>query len=136
MLQGPETWQFHMTVPGTWTQDGDCTWTGVFSEVPITCDGYLAGDGFTLPSGTPTVFPQAELRTWRSLRYAVATIVEATSTPTPTPTPASTGSFSGAEETATKATGSEGRAPGASRPTGAMMMVGGAAAIGGAAWGF
>jgi hypothetical protein len=132
MLQGPETWQFHMTVPGTWTQNGACTWTGVFSEVPITCDGDLVFSDFTVPSGTPTVFPQAELRTWTSLRYAVATIVEAT----PTPTPASTGSVSGAEETTKKATGSEGRAPGASRPTGAMLMVGGAAALGGAAWGF
>ncbi|KAL1796028.1 hypothetical protein ACET3X_006252 [Alternaria dauci] len=135
MLQGPETWEFHLTAPGVQTRNGACTWTGVFSEVPITCDADAFGEGFSLPSGSPTIFSQSELRAWTSLRYAVATIVEATPAPTPTPTPANTDDASGTEGTGTGSTGSKGRAPGASLPTGAML-IGGAAAIGGAAWGF
>jgi hypothetical protein len=125
---------------GVQTRNGACTWTGVFSEVPITCDADAIGEGYTLPSGNPTIFSQSELRAWTSLRYAVATIVEATPaltpTPTPTPTPANTEDMSGAGESAKETSVSEGRASGASMPTGAMLMVGGAAAIGGAAWGF
>lgn len=138
MLQGPETWEFHLTVPGVSTRNGACTWTGVFTEVPITCDADAFGEGYSLPSGTPTVFSQSELRQFTELRFAVATIVEATptSTPTSTPTPASAGDASGPGETGTKATGSQGRAPSASLPTGAMLVIGGAAAIAGAAWGF
>jgi hypothetical protein len=131
MLQGSETWEFHMTVPGVSTRNGACTWTGVFTEVPITCDAEAFGEGYSIPSGMPTVFSQSELRAWTQLRFAVATVVEATLTPTP----ASTGDASGAETTGAEASGSEGRAPGKSLPTGAMLLVGGAAAIGGAAWG-
>jgi hypothetical protein len=146
MLQGPETWEFHMTVPGMKTRNGACAWTGVFTEVPITCDADLTWPGYTdssdtlegvtIRSGSPTVFPRVETGDWSTLRYAVATIVEATPKPTPTTPPANTGDLSGAAETETKTTGSEGRALGASRPTGVMLMVGGAAAIGGAAWRF
>ncbi|CAN9460632.1 unnamed protein product [Alternaria alternata] len=136
MLQGPETWEFHLTAPGVQTRNGACTWIGVFSEVPITCDADAFGEDYTLPSGNPTIFSQSELRAWETLRYAVATIVEATPAPTPTPTPANTKDTSGAGESAKETSVSEGRASGASIPTGAMLMVGGAAAIGGAAWGF
>lgn len=136
MLQGPETWEFHLTAPGVQTRNGACTWTGAFSEVPITCDADAIGEDYTLPSGNPTIFSQSELRAWTSLRYAVATIVEATPALTPTTTPTNTEDMSGAGASAKETSVSEGRASGASMPTGAMLMVGGAAAIGGAAWGF
>ncbi|KAG9195046.1 hypothetical protein G6011_00166 [Alternaria panax] len=136
MLQGPETWEFHLAAPGVQTRNGACTWTGVFSEVPITCDAEAIAESFTIPSGSPTVFSQSELRAWTSPRYAIATIVEATPALTSTPTPASTGDASGARGTGTEPTGSEGRAPGASLPTAVMLMVGAAAAVGGAAWVF
>lgn len=132
MLQGPETWEFHMTIPSRTTRNGACTWTGVFTEVPITCDADAYGEEYSIPSGTPTVFSQSELRAWTQLRFAMATIVGATSIPTP----ASTGGASGAEETGVEASDSEGRAPGMPLPTGAILMVGGAAGFGGAAWGF
>ncbi|CAG5152745.1 uncharacterized protein ALTATR162_LOCUS2895 [Alternaria atra] len=131
MLQGPETWEFHETIPGVATKNGACSWTGAFTEVPITCDAEAIGEEYTIPSGSPTVFSQSELRAWTSLRYAVATIVPAT----PTLIPGSTGNKDGAAATSTEATGSKARAPRTSRPTGAMLLVGGVAAIGGAAWG-
>lgn len=132
MLQGPETWEYHMTMPSAITRNGACSWTGVLTEVPVTCDADYYDEKYSILSGTPTVFSQSELRAWTDLKFAMATIVGATSTPTP----ASTGDASGAEETGVEASDSEGRAPGMPLPTGAMLMVGGAAAFGGVAWGF
>ncbi|KAI4941671.1 hypothetical protein J4E91_010545 [Alternaria rosae] len=132
MLQGPETWEFHMTITSAITRNGACTWTGVLTEVPVTCDADFYNEKNSILSGTPTIFSQSELRAWSNLRFAMATIVGATSTPTP----ASTSEASGAKETGVEASDSEGRAPGMPLPTGAILMVGGAAAFGGAAWGF
>lgn len=130
MLQGPETWAFHETVSGEYTTNADATWTGVMTEVPITVHGDYVNGGTTLFDNYTSVMQQSELREWPSPFYAVATIVEAATTPTP----ANTEDSNAAIGTGTQASGSEGKAPSVSLPTGAMLMVGGAAAIGGAAW--
>jgi hypothetical protein len=71
---------------------------------------------------------QEELRTYTDMRFAVATVVEATPTGT---TSVTTGSDVGGAAGPV----SSGYAAGAPRPTGLMAMAGGAAAVGAAAWG-
>ncbi|CAN9369611.1 unnamed protein product [Alternaria sp. RS040] len=131
MIQGPETWAFHKTV-SEYTSKADATWTGVMTEVPITVHGEFFNGTETIYASVTNVIQQSELREWPSPLYAVATVVEATTSPTP----ANTEDLDGALEAGTQAAGSEGKAPSASLPTGAMLVIGGAAAIGGAAWAF
>ncbi|RAR13442.1 MFS general substrate transporter [Stemphylium lycopersici] len=126
LFQGPETYGIRLThtESGLLTKNGDCSWTGVFTEVPITCDGEVKGTMFNteISSGSPAVFPQTELRWGTEVGFAVATVVEKT----PEATPQGTG--------AADATGSEGGAGNVVRPTGVVGMAGCVVAVGAAAW--
>ncbi|EUC45247.1 hypothetical protein COCMIDRAFT_96106 [Bipolaris oryzae ATCC 44560] len=120
MFQGPETYGVRLTDTegGYITLDGDCSWTGVFTDVPITCDGQVTGSGYTsgFSSGTPTVFAQSDLRslTWGGgFGYAVATVVE---------------------KTGAASTPSEGGGGRVAFPVGVVVMAGGAFVVGAVAW--
>jgi hypothetical protein len=121
LIQGPETWGFHLTIAesGLWTKNGDCTWKGAFTTASLTCYADLAGTA--LLSGTlteTTTLGHEELRS--STAFAVATIVTAEAT--------------GGSSTGPAKTQSTGLAPSVALPTGGMALVGAAAGILAAAW--
>lgn len=126
LFQGPETYGIRLThtESGLMTRNGDCSWTGVFTEVPITCDGEVKGTMYNneLSSGSPVVFPPTELRWGTEVGFAVATVVEKT--------PEATLQGTGAADV----TGSEGGVGNVLRPTGVVGMAGCALAVGAAAW--
>jgi hypothetical protein len=143
LFQGPETYGFHLThsQSGLYTLNGDCSWTGVFTDVPITCDAEMKGTLYEVEfsSGTPTVFPQSQLRNWdrESVGYAVATVVEKSGATTASVTMTSATRMGGerpAKETGVTTPGSKGAGSHASLPLGTMVMAGGAFAVGVAAW--
>jgi hypothetical protein len=74
---------------------------------------------------------QEELRTYTGMRFAVATVVEAT--PTATSNTEATSGISGSGASGVAVVGSPGFAAGGPRPIGLMAIVVGAAAIGAAA---
>lgn len=120
MFQGPETFGFRLTdkEEGFITLNGDCSWTGVFTDVPVTCDGEETGAEYTTgySSGRPSVFAQSDLRsrTWReAYGYAVATVVE---------------------KTGAASTPSEGVGGRVALPVGVVVMAGGAFVVGAVAW--
>ncbi|EFQ95510.1 hypothetical protein CFE70_007490 [Pyrenophora teres f. teres 0-1] len=135
LFQGPETWGFHLTNAafGGLTKNGECTWTGVFTEVPITCDGDARGGDYgsvVYPSGQPSVWSQSDLRATEELKFAVASVLGMTP-PASTAMPTRTGTGA---EAGSKATGSEGGIAGGPRPTGLVAMAGGAVGVGVAAF--
>jgi hypothetical protein len=90
-------------------------------------------------SGTPTVFPQSQLRNWdrESVGYAVATVVEKSGAMTASVTMTSATRMGGerpAKETGVTTPGSKGAGSHASLPLGTMVMAGGAFAVGVTAW--
>ncbi|XP_014555240.1 hypothetical protein COCVIDRAFT_102972 [Bipolaris victoriae FI3] len=120
MFQGPETYGYRITdkKKGYITLDGDCSWTGVFTDAPITCDAQvtITEQTHTYSSGTPTVFQQDDLRslTWGGgFGYAVATVVE---------------------KTGAAGTPSEGGGGRVALSVGVVIMAGGAFVVGAVAW--
>jgi hypothetical protein len=114
------------------TMNGWATWTGKFTEVPITVNGGLAGSayGTTLSSGSTTVLDQSYLRYIDNACFAVATIVEREASAT---TSADMGT--GSPELTESAGPNSAPAPCVSFPTGVMVAGGIAGALVGA-WGF
>ncbi|KAJ6276414.1 hypothetical protein J3E71DRAFT_336294 [Bipolaris maydis] len=45
IVQGPETYEFHLTdpVPGAWTVDMKCSWKGEMTKADLTCDVTQSG---------------------------------------------------------------------------------------------
>jgi hypothetical protein len=112
LFQGPETWGFDLSEPhaGGTQLTGRCTWNGAFTAAKLKC---TSGRNM----GTTEFIGQEALRTTENA-FAVATLVKAETTAT------------------ARATKSSGLAMGIARPTGVVAMVGGAAAIGAAAWAY
>ncbi|KAL6703906.1 hypothetical protein ACN47E_008942 [Coniothyrium glycines] len=118
LIQGPETWGFHLTVAesGLWTKNGDCSWTGAFTTASITCSIDVAGTAiWSSPLTEISVFGRDELR--NSTMFAIATVVTATATGDSAVTTTAGGAA------APRSTGGGFSAP---VPTGAMVMAGGA----------
>ena len=137
LFQGPETYGFRLTdsQPGLFTMNGDCSWKGEFTKVPITCDAEVKGSLWEreFSSGNPTTFEQSELTMGTSVGFAVATVVEKTRATSAASVTSAKGE-SPARETGAASTGSQGVAGRAPLPTGVMVMAGGAFAVGAAAW--
>ncbi|CBY01406.1 hypothetical protein IAQ61_003232 [Plenodomus lingam] len=81
LIQGPETWGFHLTNPGEYpgTKDGACTWKGAFTTAEITCTAEwkapdVSGLDFTFTGPETITIPHEELRRDHTA-FAVATIV-------------------------------------------------------------
>ncbi|KAH9878089.1 hypothetical protein J1614_003306 [Plenodomus biglobosus] len=94
LIQGPETWGFHLTNPGAYpgTKDGACTWKGAFTTAEITCTAEwkapdVSGMDFTFTGPEVITIPHQELRADYTA-FAVATIVDGQAGAT-TATPAS-----------------------------------------------
>ncbi|ORX97004.1 hypothetical protein BCR34DRAFT_578215 [Clohesyomyces aquaticus] len=139
IVQGPSTYQFHLTdaVPGAFTYDLDCKFGngGVLSG-DGTCSGTADGsDAGPLKGTTTGTFPHSMLSSIDA--FVTANVVSATDTATPAGS--GSGSSSGSSKTpAASASGSGTKAPGAQStglaasvplPTGAIALVGGAAGI-------
>lgn len=138
LFQGPETYGFRLTdaQPGLFTLNGDCSWKGEFTKVPITCDAEAKGTLWEkeFSSGDPQTFEQSELSMGTSVGFAVATVVERTAATTSGASVTSAKGESPARETGAASTGSQGVAGSVPLPTGVVVMAGGAFAVGAAAW--
>ncbi|USP80708.1 uncharacterized protein yc1106_07982 [Curvularia clavata] len=123
LFQGPETYGFRLTdaQPGLFTMNGDCSWKGEFTKVPITCDAEVKGSLWQkeFSSGNPQTFEQSELSIGTSVGFAVATVVERAGT-TGLASVTSARGETPARETGAASTGSQGVAGHAPVPTGIM----------------
>ncbi|EMD90916.1 hypothetical protein COCC4DRAFT_136079 [Bipolaris maydis ATCC 48331] len=145
IVQGPETYEFHLTdpVPGAWTVDMKCSWKGEMTKADLTCDVTQSGriPDQSVQLATTSVLPQSEIQDMQA--YQVVSLVSASGaaspasasasvTPTPTATraPSASGSKAPASSGSNAAsTPSQGFAPAGPLPTGAMKVVGGAVGV-------
>lgn len=144
IIQGPETYEFHLTdpVPGAWTVDMKCSWKGEMTKADLTCDvtqsGHIPDQSAQL--ATTSVLPQSEIQGMEA--YQVVSLVSASgaaspasasasATPTPTGTPTRSPSGGGANAPASSgsnAASTPNQAAGP-LPTGAIKVVGGAVGV-------
>ncbi|KAF2792650.1 hypothetical protein K505DRAFT_362700 [Melanomma pulvis-pyrius CBS 109.77] len=132
LIQGPETWEFHLTdpIPGALTLDGGCNWKGELTAATITCTVTQNGTALGPPSITASTLNPSELSSFEAIQTLVIVSASVTSpngnfssTLSPTASATRSGSPTGTTSQST------GIAPSMSLPTGAMVFVGGAAGL-------
>ncbi|KAF2474935.1 uncharacterized protein BDR25DRAFT_301505 [Lindgomyces ingoldianus] len=135
IIQGPSTWEFHLTdpIPGAWTLDMSCTFgDGGLTTADATCTGAARGEIVGNQTGTSTVtFAHTDLVS--SSIFETVNVVSATAAPTGSVSSSrASGSAPGpaSGSTASATAHSTGLAPALPLPTGGVMaLVGGAAGI-------
>jgi hypothetical protein len=115
-------------IPGAWTVDSNCSWSGALTTAEITCTATQNGTALGNNGVSTAIFPHSSLTDMEALVTATViagSVTENASTPlgTPTGSEAPSGSVSGTGPQST------GLAPPGPMPTGVMLVVGGAAGL-------
>ena len=142
LVQGPSTWELHLTRTGIMTADIDCNWSGEAKSADWTCTGTSGGAFYSTETGTSTtVFKQSDLTSIGD--FQSVTVVNA---PTSSSSPASEATVSSRTSSSSSGTATTGASPssmptgnpqqqsqspgfGVPMPTGPVAFVGGAAGL-------